>query len=51
MKKPPQSTTAAALAREDKCSFSGAMECDGLWPPSILRMQGVRIATALRASQ
>ena len=22
------------------------MECDGLWPPSILRMQGVRIATS-----
>ena len=34
-----------------KLSFRGVKECGGLWPPSILWMQGKRIATALRASQ
>ena len=34
-----------------KLSFSGAEECGDLWSPSILWMQGMRIATALRASQ
>ena len=46
----PSSQTARGFY-VDKLSFIGVGKCGGLWPPNILRMQGVRIATSLRSSQ